>query len=182
MQALATRRDGRIAVHLRAPDLPGGALQAAAARFRAAYPHLPLWINDRVDVAAAVGADGVQLGQGSLAVDEARACLPPSVTVGASVHDVAEATAGRVADADLLVVGTVYASASHPGRPGAGPALLERIARVDGRPLVAIGGVTPARVAEVRAAGAWGVAVQRGVWEAPDPLAAVDAYLDCLLR
>lgn len=78
--------------------------------------------------------------------------------------------------ADFVLAGTLYPSASHPGRPGAGPGLIEAMVEV-AIPIVGIGGVTPERVGEVRGAGAAGVAVITGIWDAPSPVAALERYL-----
>lgn len=132
-----------------------------------------LFVNARVDVAAAAGAAGVQLGRDDLTPAEARRVLGPAWRgwIGRSVHSVAEARAAAAAGADFLLLGNVYPSASHPGRPGLGAAIVAEAA-AGGCPVVAIGGVTPANAAELRAAGAWGVAAITALWEAPDPAAA----------
>ena len=78
--------------------------------------------------------------------------------------------------ADFLVVGNIYETVSHPGRFPAGLGLV-REAAVLGRPVIAIGGMTPERAAEVKAAGAYGVAAIRGLWMAADPAAATLAML-----
>jgi thiamine-phosphate pyrophosphorylase len=78
--------------------------------------------------------------------------------------------------ADFLVVGSVYPTASHPGRAAAGPALI-RAAAALGRPVIAIGGMDAARAVEMREAGAWGVAAIRALWDAADPAAAAMALL-----
>ncbi|HEX2203470.1 MAG TPA: thiamine phosphate synthase, partial [Longimicrobium sp.] len=136
-----------------------------------------LIVNDRVDVALAAGADGVQLGARSLALDDAAALLGDAPLIGVSTHVPEEGYDAVEGGADFLVVGHVYETPSHPGREGAGTALVEGMALL-GVPVVAIGGVTPERVAEVRGAGAAGVAAIRGVWDAPDPARAVRRYLD----
>jgi thiamine monophosphate synthase len=74
------------------------------------------------------------------------------------------------------MVGNVFPTSSHPDRPGAGVELVARAARL-GRPVIAVGGVTPERCGDLCAAGAWGVAAIRGLWYAPDPAAAARAYL-----
>jgi len=125
------------------------------------------FVNDRLDVALAVGAFGVQLGSGSLAVSEARR-LGPQWWIGRSVHDLAEAEAALAQGADYLVVGPVFPTASHPERAPLGVPAFARIAGL-GRPALAIGGVTPARAAELRAAGAYGVAAIRALWDADQP-------------
>jgi thiamine-phosphate diphosphorylase len=172
----------RLALHVRGPGLPGRtiydcvrALLGAAERSGAA-----VLVNDRVDVAMTLPVSGVQLPEHSLPVREARRLLGPDVWIGASVHGTERARAVENDGADYLVVGTVFATPSHPDRPGEGAELLERIARASGLPLVAIGGITPERVEIVQRAGAHGVAVRGGVWNARDPVAAVRAYLEVL--
>jgi thiamine-phosphate pyrophosphorylase len=171
-----------VALHLRGPATPGGHIFALAADLRAvASSHGALLVvNDRVDVALAAGVDAVHLGERSLSVPEARMVLGPGARVGASVHDAERAALVAAEGSTWIFVGTLYATPTHPGRPGGGPDLVRGVARVAGAPLVGIGGVTPARVAEVRAAGAHGVAIVRGVWDAPDPARAVRDYLDAL--
>jgi thiamine-phosphate diphosphorylase len=141
-------------------------------------------VNDRADVAAAVSAGsgvrlGVHLGQRSVSPQEARRVFPGAAAVGVSVHSGEEA--GAVAGADYLFAGTIFETLSHAGRAGAG---VDRIHQVREsaplRPTIAIGGVTPARVGVVLAAGAYGVAVMRSVWNAPDPAAAVEELLSAL--
>jgi thiamine-phosphate diphosphorylase len=138
-----------------------------------------LVVNDRVDVALAARAAGVQLGAGSLPVEAVRRLLPDA-WIGYSVHSLEEATLAAGSGTDCLLVGTIYASTSHPGRDGAGPALVEAVVEAvvpAGVPVLAIGGVTPERVAALAAAGAYGVAVLGGVWHAADPTAAAHAYI-----
>ncbi|MCX6024086.1 MAG: thiamine phosphate synthase [Chloroflexi bacterium] len=128
-----------------------------------------LLVNDRVDVAVAALADGAHLPEAGLPIAAARAVAGPDRLVGRSVHSVAAARQAAAAGADYLVVGTIYASGSHPDDPPAGPGLLRAIADVVNLPLIAIGGITPANIAEVIAAGASGVAVISAILDAPDP-------------
>jgi len=126
-------------------------------------------VNDRLDVALAVPTAGVQLGHGSLPVSAARA-LNPLWWIGKSVHDLAEAEAARTEGADYLVVGPVFATATHPGRESLGLERLQAIASaVDGLPVIAIGGITADRVREVRDSGAYGVAAIRALWDDVEP-------------
>src|SRR5690606_12622481 len=114
-------------------------------------------------------ADGVQLAAGDLAPADARRVLPHG-WLGRSVHSEEE---GRIAvgeGADFLLAGTIFESTSHPGGPASGPALVERLARL-GRPVIAIGGLTPALAPAVRDAGAWGAAAISALWDAADPYA-----------
>lgn len=166
----------RVALHLRGPGLPAGRLLALAEALRPAAAAAGAWlvVHDRVDVALLVDADGVQLPQRGLPAAAARRLLGAGRALGVSVHSRAEAEASLPA-ADFWVVGPIFPTASHPGHPGAGVALLVEVPPE--RPRVAIGGVTPDRVAELRRAGAAGVAVLRGVWDAPEPALAATVYL-----
>jgi thiamine-phosphate pyrophosphorylase len=129
-------------------------------------------VNDRVDVALAVGADGVQLGGGSMPVAAARALIGPGPLVGVSTHATLEVDAAARAGADFAVFGPVYPT---PGKTAVG---LGPLAAATGRlPVLAIGGVTAAGVPAVRAAGAAGVAVIRAILAAADPAAATRALL-----
>ena len=138
-----------------------------------------LLVNDRVDVALVAGLDGVHLGGLSLPAAVARRLLPEGCRVGVSVHD-PEGAGAASGEADYLMVGTVFATPSHPGRTGSGPEGVARVRAAVGVPLLAIGGVTPERVPVLLAAGAHGVATVRGIWAAARPAAAVAQYLAVL--
>jgi thiamine-phosphate diphosphorylase len=112
----------------------------------------------------------VQLGAGDLTPADARATFPRG-WIGRSVHSVAEAEGAAGEAADFLLVGSIFPSTSHPGRPGAGVGLIRETARL-GLPVIAIGGIDPARAREARDAGAYGVAAISAVWGALDPAAA----------
>ena len=127
-----------------------------------------LIINDRVDVALAVDADGVHLPTHSLPISVAKK-LGGKLLVGRSVHNVEEAAAAETDGADYLVLGTIYGTASHPGREGSGPELIEQVkARVQTH-VYAIGGINASNAREVMNAGAHGIAVIRSILAAPDP-------------
>jgi thiamine-phosphate pyrophosphorylase len=171
---------GLPAVQLREKDLPGRALLTLAERLRVltARAGALLLVNDRVDVAVAVGADGVHLGGGSLPTEVARRLLPPGALVGVSTHAPAEAAS---ATADFVFYGPVYATPSKAafGPPQGVTALRQAVAaaRV---PVLAIGGVTAGTVPATRAAGATGVAVIRAILAADDPALATRGLLDVL--
>jgi thiamine-phosphate diphosphorylase len=167
-------------LHVRGPATGGARVHAIALRMRAAALNTGtiLVVNDRVDIAMAVHAHGVQLGSRSLLITEARTLLGNAALIGRSVHGVAEAVEAESDGADFVIQGTIFASPSHPGRSAAGIALVRETAERVGVPVIAIGGITPPRVADVVAAGADGVAVLGGVWHAADPAAAVDEYVD----
>ena len=128
-----------------------------------------LFVNDRLDVALSVPSAGVQLGSGSLPVSAARA-LNPLWWIGKSVHTSGEAEAARAEGADYLVVGPVFATASHPGRAPLGLEGLREIAGAAAElPVIAIGGITVDRVQEVSRGGAYGVAAIRALWDDAEP-------------
>lgn len=129
-----------------------------------------LIVNGRADLARALGAQGVQLGEDDLAVTSARTVFGAG-WIGRSVHSIDGAKAAVDDGADYLLLGSIYATASHPDRAPLGVAAIESVAR-SGRPVIALGGVTAERAGECRNAGAWGVAVIRALWDAPDPYAA----------
>jgi thiamine-phosphate pyrophosphorylase len=169
---------GRIALHLRAPAAPGRRMYDLGAALRRMTAEAGAWliVNDRADVALAVEADGVQVGGRGMLAADARRVIGGGRMLGVSVHSAEEARDALAGKPDFLLAGTIWQTPSHPGRPGAGVGLVQEIAAL-GVPLIAIGGVTPARVAEARDAGSAGVAVLRGVWDAPDPAEAVREYL-----
>jgi thiamine-phosphate diphosphorylase len=136
-------------------------------------------VNDRVDVAITARAHGVQLGARSLPIGAVRE-ISHNLTIGYSAHEPEEcARAGRDG-ADFVFAGSIYATASHPGvTPGGLPLLASCVAGCS-VPVLAIGGVTHEQVAEVRAAGAHGVAVIRAVWHAPDPVQSAQQFAKLL--
>jgi len=166
-----------VALHARDRSAGGAALARAALRLQALArpPEAALFLNGRPDLAAAIGAQGVQLGSGDLAPADARRLLPNG-WIGRSVHDPREAAAAVEEGADFLLVGAIYPTPSHPGRPGAGVELI-RAAAALGRPVIAIGGIDAARAAEVRHAGGYGVAAIGALWDSADPAAAALALL-----
>jgi thiamine-phosphate pyrophosphorylase len=178
--AMATAGGAAFAVHLRSRALTGAAFHAAARALADALGAQGSWlvINDRADIARAVRANALVLPQSGLTVQDARH-VAPGAAIGRSVHDAAEARAAAQEQADFLVAGAVYATASHPDQAPAGLTVV-RDAAATGLPVIAIGGITPPRTAEVLAAGAHGVAAIRALWDAPDPAAAVRAFLALL--
>ena len=174
---------GLRAVQLREKDLEVRALLALATPLREATRHhgARLLINDRADVALAVGADGVQRTHASLPVAALREITPPGFLIGASAHSAAEAREVAAQGADFVVFGPVYDTPSKRRYgPPQGLAALEAAAAASTRPLLAVGGITPERVGEVRAAGAAGVAVIGAIYGAARPADATKAFLDVL--
>ena len=169
-------------VQLRAKELPGGQLLSLATELMTAMKGgATLLVNERIDVAAAVGAAGVQLGESALPVAAARDILPHGSLIGRSVHSGDGAVQAAEDGADFLVVGTMFATGSHPGAAPAGPGLMRNVAACCNIPLIGIGGITPDNVAEVMEAGASGVAVIRSILAADDPRQAA-SELSCALN
>ncbi|MGH7564127.1 MAG: thiamine phosphate synthase [Gemmatimonadota bacterium] len=141
-----------------------------------------LWVGDRVDLALAAGADAVQLPELGLSIAGARA-VAPGLRIGRSVHGLESAREAIRMGADHLVVGTIFASATHPAADPAGVALLRSIRDALGGtapPLLAIGGLIPERVGEAIQAGASGVVAVRALWEADDPARSVERFLEAM--
>jgi thiamine-phosphate diphosphorylase len=135
----------------------------------------PVIVNERVDVAMVASAAGVQLGTGALAVRDARK-IAPHLTIGLSIHSVAEARETENTRPDWLIAGPIFETSSHPGAVGQGLEFLRAVADATIVPIIAVGGITPARVGQSLAAGAAGIAVISGVWDAPEPERAVVHY------
>jgi thiamine-phosphate diphosphorylase len=166
-QQLAAGGREDLAFHARGRALSGLEHYELAVRL-SACPPARLFVNDRLDVALAAGAAGVQLGQGSLEPEDARR-LNPAWWIGKSVHDLREAEAAHAGGADYLLVGPVFPTATHPDRAPLGPVRLQEIVGL-GLPVIAIGGVTPERMPELMAGAAiHGVAAIRALWHAADP-------------
>ncbi|MFO7741506.1 MAG: thiamine phosphate synthase [Anaerolineae bacterium] len=144
---------------------------------------VPLIVNDRVDVALALDAEGVHVGQDDMPAPLARDLIGPHRILGVSAGTVEEARRAEEDGADYLGVGDVYGT---PSKPDAGVPIgvegIEEIAGAVSIPVVGIGGVTAENAAAVIAAGAAGVAVISAVVGAPDPEAAARRLLTVVRR
>jgi thiamine-phosphate pyrophosphorylase len=169
-------------VQLREKEWPSGRVWPLARRLRArcARAGVVFIVNDRVDLAVAVEADGVHLGQEDLPARAARPLLRPGMILGVSTHGVEQARAARDDGADYVAVGAMYPTATKPDFELVGPALVRKLRAEIRVPLIGIGGITHANVAEVVRAGADGVAVISAVCAAPDPAAATRRFLDLI--
>lgn len=130
--------------------------------------NVPLIINDRLDIAMAVGAAGVHLGQDDLPCAAARRILGEDYIIGVSAHNPAEAKAALQSGADYLGCGAVFGTATKADVKKLGTEGLTAICREKGLPVVGIGGVTADNYREVRAAGADGAAIVSGILAQPD--------------
>jgi thiamine-phosphate pyrophosphorylase len=169
-------------VQLREKTMPPAALfpLARALRKRCRDAGALFIMNDRVDLALALEADGAHIGQDDLPARAARLLLPPPMVLGVSTHDPDQARRARDDGADYVAVGSMFPTGSKVGFELVGPELVKRV-RADIRvPLVGIGGITPDNVRQVIEAGADGVAVISAVGNARDPAAAVRGFLETI--
>lgn len=137
--------------------------------------NVPLIINDRLDIAMAVGAAGVHLGQDDLPCAAARKLLGEDYIIGVSAHNPAEAKTALQSGADYLGCGAVFGTATKADVKKLGTDGLAAICKAKGLPVVGIGGVTADNYREVRAAGADGAAIVSGILAQPDISATVRA-------
>ncbi len=137
---------------------------------------IPFLVNDRVDVALAVGADGVHVGQDDMHPADVRALLGPAAIIGLSVTGEDEARLARGLPVDYLGAGPVFTTATKPDAGAAqGLTGLAAMIALAGVPVVAIGAITCENAASVMAQGAAGIAVVSAVCAAADPCEAATA-------
>ncbi|NDV13065.1 thiamine phosphate synthase [Crenobacter caeni] len=168
-------------VQLRAPDWKKRDWLAAARALKTLCHArgARLLVNDHLDVALAIGADGVHVGQADLPAGVVRSLLGPDAIVGLSVSNAAELAAAELAAVDYLGVGPVFATLSKPdAAPPVGLAGLASLVSAVGKPCVAIGGISLDNAASVAATGVAGVAVIGALCRAADPAAAARALLN----
>ena len=162
--AARVRAAARAGVHLvqvRERDLEGRALTALVGQCVRAVrgTRARVVVNDRLDVALATGAHGVHLRGDSVSATRVRAVVPPGFLVGRSVHSPAEAAhVTEEGGLDYLIFGTVFPSASKPGRDAAGVAALTATVAATGLPVLAVGGITIDAARQVASSGAAGIA------------------------
>lgn len=180
--ARAAAAGGATMLQIRMKDTAGGPLLRWTERLMAAVD-IPVWVNDRADVAWLAGAAGVHLGADDLPAGRVRAAGPRALAIGVSVGTPDEAERARAGGADYWSLGSVYAtgSKSDAGAPigVAGFAALAALAP-PGMPCVAIGGITEDGVANLCRAGASGIAVISAVFGMPDVEAATRRLRDAV--
>jgi thiamine-phosphate pyrophosphorylase len=174
-------RGGADCIQLRAKDLADGQLLAVATEFACiCRSHGVLSVvNDRVDIAVGAGADGVHLGQNDVPMWVARRLQIGPLIVGRSTHNIEQLRAAIEEGADYVGIGPVFPTETKPGVKPAGLEYLREAAPIAadaGFLGVAIGGITPANLPEVLAAGATAVAVCGAVTNSPDPEAACKGF------
>jgi len=168
----AALRGGVDIVQLRIKDRAAEEIVPVARRFAAicARHRAPFILNDRPELVAAAGADGVHIGQDDVALSEAREVVGEELLVGLSTHTREQIEAA--ADADYIGVGPVFETPTKPGRPAVGLELVGYAAAHAHPPFFAIGGISARNAAAVREAGAQRVAVVRAITQARDPYGA----------
>jgi thiamine-phosphate pyrophosphorylase len=179
----AAIRGGVDVIQLRDKALGDDGLVTAAREFRAAADaHGALFVlNDRPDLVAACGADGVHVGQDDATPADARAAVGPDAIVGRSTHAPEQADAAEAdPDVDYLAVGPVHATPTKPGRPAAGLDYVEYAAAHARKPWFAIGGLDAGNVGEVVARGATRIVVVRAITGTEDPETAARALRSAL--
>jgi thiamine-phosphate pyrophosphorylase len=168
-------------VQLRMKDADDEAIlrEAAVVRAVCAQSGVPFVLNDRPDLVAAAGADGVHVGQDDVPVAHAREVVGPDRIVGLSTHSPAQADAAATLGVDYFAAGPVHATPTKPGRPAAGIELVRHVATTTRGeiPWFAIGGIDRATIGDVIAAGARRVVVVRAITEAEDPGAATREFV-----
>lgn len=166
-------------VQLREKTWESGRLLPLARRLRARCreARVTFIVNDRIDLALALDADGVHLGQDDLPAGVARPLLRPGMILGVSTHSLEQARAARDAGADYIAAGAMFATATKVDSQLVGPALIRAVRAEIAAPLVGIGGITPENAGEIIRAGADGVAVISAVCGAADPHAAAARFL-----
>jgi thiazole tautomerase (transcriptional regulator TenI) len=163
-------------IHLRDKQLSAKAqLEIVQLMYQAGIPLQSIVINDRLDVALAAGAGGIQLAGHSLPPASVRP-LAQGMRVGCSVHSLEEAASAAGDGADYCLFGHVYDSSSKPGIPGRSLEKLTEVVCACSVPVIAIGGVRPENAGDIIRHGAQGVAVLSGLFSAPDPAAQANAY------
>ena len=171
-------------VQLREKILPPAQLYplAEALRRRCREAGALFIVNDRADLALALDADGLHVGQDDLPAAAARRLLRPGMLLGVSTHDAGQAGRALADGADYIAVGSMFPTETKPGFQLVGPELIRRIRPEVPVPIVGIGGITEENAESVIAAGAEAVAVISAVCAAADPEAATRRFSERLAR
>ncbi len=173
-------------VQLRMKDADAAEVIEIGDQFRAACEEMGVLfvVNDRPDVARALGADGVHLGQDDLPPDVARELVGPDVLIGRSTHSTEDLERARAehqaGHADYIAVGPVYETPTAPGKRAVGPGLIEEASRSITFPWFAIGGINSMNIGGIIEAGARRIVVVRAITESADPIRAVSELRQAL--
>ncbi|MCY9657654.1 DUF561 domain-containing protein [Paenibacillus chondroitinus] len=179
MAAIAARIHPDVtAIHIREKNKPmDEVFMGVQYLLEQGVPAQALCINGYPWIATAAGLGGLHLPESSSQLLEIRNSYQSACRIGVSVHSTEEAVKREREGADYVLYGHIFATGSKLGVEPRGLEQLGNVARQVTIPVIAIGGITPARVRPVLAAGASGIAVMSGIWEADDPLEAVKAYI-----
>ena len=160
-------------VQLREKNLEGAQLLELAKNLRQlTYGKASFIVNERVDVALAADADGVQIGENGLPIPVVKSIMGSRAICGRSVHDVNGATKACEQGADFLVLGSMFPTETHPGDTPSGLQLMVSTRKEVEIPILGIGGISEVNAAKVMTSGANGVAVIRSILLADDPIQA----------
>lgn len=165
-RAMASRRGGATMIQLRLPEEGAGTLTAAARALIAAV-EIPIVVHARTDVALAAGAAGVHLGVDDVSVGDVRRLCGPDFVIGRSAGK--DEDLRRADGADYIALGPAFDIDRRRSGTALGMTELERLARAAGRPVVAVGGISPGTAPDAIRAGACGVALISGIFGSPDP-------------
>ena len=170
-QAEAALQNGVTCLQLREKQLDDEAFLAEARQMAALCKryHVPLIINDRVDIALACGADGVHVGQEDMEVSAVRRLAGEKLIVGVSAHTVEEAVKAARGGADYLGLGAVFSTSTKADAGAMSRDTLKAICQAVDLPKVAIGGISAKNILELSGSGVDGVAVVSAIFGAPDP-------------
>lgn len=177
-------KGGATMVQLREKDIDTREFIALACRLQPILKEagVPLIINDRVDVALAVDADGVHIGQSDMPYDIARRLLGPDKIIGLSVENMDEVREANSLDVDYIGISPVYSTATKTDTaPPFGLEGLGEAVRLSVHPTVAIGGMNIKTAADVLGTGVDGIAVVSGICSAPDPKTAAEELRRCAI-
>ena len=170
-------------VQLREKDLHAHELHELGARVKNVIARRAnLVVNDRIDVALALNADGIQLPEAGIPMAEARRIVGPNMLIGRSVHSVNSGVEAESNGADFLIAGTIFPSASHPDAPAQGTKFLRALCREVSTPVLAIGGITTQNVGDIMEAGCSGAAAISAISEAEEPGRAARTLLNEMMR
>ena len=164
-------KGGVTMVQLREKHLDRAAFRTEALELQALCRQygVPFLINDDVELALEIGADGVHVGQDDLEAGQARAKLGPDRILGVSAHSVEEALRAQAAGADYLGVGAVFPTGTKGDASGLPLSTLKEICCAVDIPVVAIGGIGPGNIGQLKGSGAAGAAVVSAIFAQPDP-------------
>jgi thiamine-phosphate pyrophosphorylase len=164
-------------VQLREKDLNGKSLYELAVQLREVTSRhdAKLFINDRLDIALAVNADGIVIPETGLAVQTVKK-IKPEFLVGRSVHSIDGAREAEASGADFLIAGHIFETPSKPNALPRGLALLHEISSTVKIPVFAVGGITPENARQCTQSGAFGVAAMSSVMQSADISKTIQAF------